>query len=57
LKQFGGFDESPKFKPSFSSFRKFHLIDFFLGVGQFTIVDGEKVTGEDVGNNFFLEKG
>lgn len=29
----------------------------FLGVGQFTIVDGEKVTGEDVGNNFFLERG
>ena len=27
------------------------------GVGQFTIVDGEKVTAEDVGNNFFLERG
>ncbi|XP_073257022.1 NEDD8-activating enzyme E1 regulatory subunit-like [Porites lutea] len=24
------------------------------GIGSFTIVDGEKVTGEDVGNNFFL---
>ena len=27
------------------------------GVGQFSIVDGEKVSGEDVGNNFFLEQG
>ncbi|XP_013393468.1 NEDD8-activating enzyme E1 regulatory subunit isoform X2 [Lingula anatina] len=26
------------------------------GVGSFTIVDGKKVTGEDVGNNFFLDK-
>lgn len=26
------------------------------GVGAFTIVDGKKVAGEDVGNNFFLEK-
>lgn len=26
------------------------------GVGAFTIVDGKKVTGEDVGNNFFLER-
>ncbi|CAH3109156.1 unnamed protein product [Pocillopora meandrina] len=26
------------------------------GIGSFTIVDGEKVTGEDVGNNFFLDK-
>ena len=24
------------------------------GVGRFTIVDGKKVTGEDIGNNFFL---
>ena len=31
--------------------------NFVSGVGQFTIVDGEKVTGEDVGNNFFLETG
>ena len=27
------------------------------GVGRFTIVDGKKVTAEDIGNNFFLEKG
>ena len=27
------------------------------GVGRFTIVDGKKVTGEDMGNNFFLDKG
>jgi hypothetical protein len=27
------------------------------GVGNFTIVDGKKITGEDIGNNFFLEKG
>ena len=27
------------------------------GVGRFTIVDGKKITGEDIGNNFFLEKG
>ncbi|XP_071089185.1 NEDD8-activating enzyme E1 regulatory subunit-like [Haliotis cracherodii] len=26
------------------------------GVGSFTIVDGNKVSGEDVGNNFFLSK-
>ncbi|XP_063441124.1 NEDD8-activating enzyme E1 regulatory subunit-like isoform X1 [Mytilus trossulus] len=26
------------------------------GVGSFTIVDGNKVSGEDVGNNFFLTK-
>ena len=26
------------------------------GVGRFTIVDGKKVTGEDMGNNFFLDK-
>ncbi|KAJ8303502.1 hypothetical protein KUTeg_019898 [Tegillarca granosa] len=26
------------------------------GIGSFTIVDGNKVTGEDVGNNFFLTK-
>ncbi|XP_019628819.1 PREDICTED: NEDD8-activating enzyme E1 regulatory subunit-like [Branchiostoma belcheri] len=26
------------------------------GVGWFTIIDGGKVTGEDVGNNFFLER-
>ena len=26
------------------------------GVGKFTIVDGNVVTGEDIGNNFFLEK-
>ncbi|XP_071816932.1 NEDD8-activating enzyme E1 regulatory subunit-like [Apostichopus japonicus] len=26
------------------------------GVGAFTIVDGKRVTGEDVGNNFFLER-
>lgn len=26
------------------------------GIGAFTIVDGNKVSGEDVGNNFFLEK-
>ncbi|XP_068750209.1 NEDD8-activating enzyme E1 regulatory subunit-like [Montipora capricornis] len=26
------------------------------GIGSFTIVDGQKVTGEDVGNNFFLTK-
>ncbi|MBN3319833.1 ULA1 enzyme, partial [Atractosteus spatula] len=26
------------------------------GIGAFTIVDGHKVTGEDVGNNFFLNK-
>ncbi|CAD5119102.1 DgyrCDS7747 [Dimorphilus gyrociliatus] len=26
------------------------------GIGSFTIVDGHKVSGEDVGNNFFLEK-
>ncbi|KAK3737522.1 hypothetical protein QZH41_010636, partial [Actinostola sp. cb2023] len=26
------------------------------GVGSFTIVDGSKVTGEDIGNNFFLER-
>ncbi|XP_078361000.1 NEDD8-activating enzyme E1 regulatory subunit-like [Oculina patagonica] len=26
------------------------------GIGSFTIVDGQKVTGEDVGNNFFLNK-
>lgn len=26
------------------------------GVGRFTIVDGKKVTGEDIGNNFFLDK-
>ena len=27
------------------------------GVGRFTIVDGKKITSEDIGNNFFLEKG
>ena len=27
------------------------------GVGHFTIVDGHKISGEDVGNNFFLDKG
>lgn len=27
------------------------------GVGAFTIVDGQRVTGSDVGNNFFLEPG
>ena len=27
------------------------------GVGRFTIVDGKKVTAEDIGNNFFLERG
>ena len=27
------------------------------GIGGFTIVDGKKVTGEDIGNNFFLDKG
>ncbi|XP_074637424.1 NEDD8-activating enzyme E1 regulatory subunit-like [Acropora palmata] len=26
------------------------------GIGSFTILDGQKVTGEDVGNNFFLTK-
>ncbi|XP_074640964.1 NEDD8-activating enzyme E1 regulatory subunit-like isoform X2 [Tubulanus polymorphus] len=26
------------------------------GIGAFTIVDGHKITGEDVGNNFFLDK-
>jgi len=26
------------------------------GVGHFTIVDGHKISGEDVGNNFFLSK-
>lgn len=26
------------------------------GVGRFTIVDGKKVTAEDIGNNFFLDK-
>ena len=26
------------------------------GVGHFTILDGKKVTGEDIGNNFFLDK-
>ncbi|XP_035679361.1 NEDD8-activating enzyme E1 regulatory subunit-like [Branchiostoma floridae] len=26
------------------------------GIGWFTIIDGGKVTGEDVGNNFFLER-
>ncbi|XP_025065255.1 NEDD8-activating enzyme E1 regulatory subunit isoform X2 [Alligator sinensis] len=26
------------------------------GIGSFTIVDGNEVTGEDVGNNFFLQK-
>ncbi|CAH1796256.1 unnamed protein product [Owenia fusiformis] len=26
------------------------------GVGSFTIVDGNKVTGQDIGNNFFLDK-
>ncbi|XP_023240280.1 NEDD8-activating enzyme E1 regulatory subunit-like [Centruroides sculpturatus] len=26
------------------------------GIGAFTIVDGNKITGEDVGNNFFLDK-
>ncbi|XP_041376765.1 NEDD8-activating enzyme E1 regulatory subunit-like [Gigantopelta aegis] len=26
------------------------------GIGSFTIVDGNKVSGEDVGNNFFLSK-
>ncbi len=26
------------------------------GVGKFTLVDGNKITGEDVGNNFFLER-
>jgi amyloid beta precursor protein binding protein 1 len=25
------------------------------GVGSFTIIDGKKVTQEDIGNNFFLE--
>ena len=25
------------------------------GVGNFTIVDGKKVTPEDIGNNFFLD--
>ena len=25
------------------------------GVGSFTIVDGKKVSGEDIGNNFFLD--
>ena len=25
------------------------------GVGSFTIVDGKKVTAEDIGNNFFLD--
>ncbi|XP_025914819.1 NEDD8-activating enzyme E1 regulatory subunit isoform X1 [Apteryx rowi] len=31
---------------------------FFLpkGIGSFTIVDGNRVSGEDVGNNFFLQK-
>ncbi len=33
------------------------FLTLFAGVGQFTIVDGENVTGEDVGNNFFLERG
>ena len=27
------------------------------GVGRFTIVDGHKISGEDLGNNFFLDKG
>ena len=27
----------------------------FPGVGSFTIVDGKKVTAEDIGNNFFLD--
>ena len=27
------------------------------GVGHFTIVDGHKISGEDVGNNFFLDIG
>ena len=26
------------------------------GVGRFTIIDGKKVTGEDIGNNFFLDE-
>lgn len=26
------------------------------GIGAFTIIDGNKISGEDVGNNFFLEK-
>ncbi|KAI0215269.1 NEDD8-activating enzyme E1 regulatory subunit [Lamellibrachia satsuma] len=26
------------------------------GIGSFTIVDGHKVSGEDIGNNFFLDK-
>jgi len=26
------------------------------GVGHFTIVDGHKISGEDIGNNFFLDK-
>lgn len=26
------------------------------GIGSFTLVDGHKVTGEDVGNNFFLDR-
>ena len=25
------------------------------GVGYFTIIDGKKVTQEDIGNNFFLD--
>lgn len=27
------------------------------GIGAFTIVDEKKINGEDVGNNFFLDKG
>ena len=28
------------------------LFFFFSGIGSFTIVDGQKVTGEDVGNKY-----
>lgn len=31
-------------------------IDRLVGIGKFTIMDNELVQGEDVGNNFFLEK-
>ena len=29
-----------------------NCVFFFSGIGSFTIVDGQKVTGEDVGNKY-----
>jgi len=31
------------------------LMTFFAGIGSFTIIDGKRITGEDCGNNFFLD--